>query len=68
MCGRECYFDCFWRRHLFVEYRQHVCCCQCDTVGDHDLYGYGDEFGELYGYCHKNHHSESITISIHHDI
>ena len=44
MRRRERYFDCFWRWHLFVEYRQHVCCSQRDPVGDHNLYGYGDKY------------------------
>ena len=44
MRRRECYFDCFWRWYLFVEYRQHVCCSQRDSIGDHDLYGYGHKY------------------------
>ena len=64
MCRRERYFDCFRWRHLFVEYRQYVCCCQRDSIGDYDLYGDVDEYEQLHGYCHHNDHSKSASIGI----
>ena len=64
MRRRERYFDSVWWRHLFMEYRQYVCCSQRDPVGDHNLHGYSDEFEQLYSYCCHNDHSKSASICI----
>ena len=68
MCRRERDFDCQRRRYLFVEYRQHFGCCQRDSVGDHDLYGYGDLDGRLH--CHGSHYCyrQSVANSLHYCI